>query len=227
MEFMYSYPYHPYRFCYVEFNDKILIESENIGIDYYINKLPVYNYQGKLLVEYMFNNEYTGIKSKILDIDIRFIKMLGIKNYINPKFKTINYDIDMKQVVNDLNHFGLIILSYHIYYNQYKKRYNLSTEIQNKINNIDDIRIPDINISEHNLTNIHFNIYNNNLGLNECGFTTEPNKVFYKYLVYMNSHKIDHKKRYIDFKIECDDLTYKNKYIKYKNKYINLKYLNV
>jgi hypothetical protein len=199
-------------------------------MDYYIYKLPVYNYQGKLLVEYMFNNIYTGIESKILDIDIRFIKMLGIKNYINPKYKTLANYINMDQIVDDLNHVGLIILSYHINNNQYKKRYNLSVKLQNKINNLDnisDIEIPKIDIPEHNLaerdnlTNVYFNLYKSNLSLDECGFTTEPNKIFYNYFYYKN--KFDNNKRYNFLRITTSNL---KKYIKYKTKYMNLKYNN-
>jgi hypothetical protein len=71
------------RFCFVEFNDKILIESEDVSLDYYINKLPVYNFLGQLLLPNMAN--LSNINNLfVLDINKHFIELIGLNKYINP-----------------------------------------------------------------------------------------------------------------------------------------------
>jgi hypothetical protein len=199
------------RFHYIEFNNKILIEIESAALDYYINKLPVYNHEGRLLVPNMYNSLNKIHNLQILDIDTRFIKMLGIKNYINPN---PNYcepiEIDIQSVVNDLNPFGLILLSFHLLFNTYKNRYNLSIELQNRINNFEILKQPSCDfkltlvdkvhnfIPKDNLTNVYFNIYVSNLRLDDTGYAIDPNRIYYKYVYNHQKNDIEKRKTELD-----------------------------
>ena len=121
--------------------------------------------------------------------------MLGIKNYINPNYhEPREFDMQTETVVNDLNPFAFILLSYHIFVNPYKYRYNLSIELQNRINNfkILDEPSPDFEITydsrthnsipNNNLTNVYFNIYKSELTLNREGYYNEPNRIYYQFV---------------------------------------------
>ena len=187
-----------HTFIYVEFNNKILIESESYGIDYYINKLPVYNFEGTLIAPHMYNglNEHN---LKKLDIDYRFIKMIGIKNYKNPIHLKQPIYIDIQPVVNDLTPYGFLILAFYLLSCTDENRYNISNELKNKINDIfllQRFNSPDFKISfteadthnikpEDNLTNVYFNMYNSNLNLDSNGYVGIPNKIGYKTVYYM------------------------------------------
>ena len=114
------------RFCYVEFDDMILIETEFVALNYYLYKVPVYNYVGKQLFPYI------GSCSK-LDIDMHFIKMIGIK-YVNTNKDKQNIKIDLNKAVESLNPIGLVILSFCLILNEY--RYKLSLELQNRMKTI-------------------------------------------------------------------------------------------
>ena len=46
--------------CFVEFDEFILIEKESVAIQYYISKLPVYDYNGLLMVPLNYNAENTN-----------------------------------------------------------------------------------------------------------------------------------------------------------------------
>jgi hypothetical protein len=90
---------------FVEFEDKILIEVACVALDYYITKLPIYNFNGILLNQHLYNKLNTTNPFK-LDIDYRIIDILNIENYINP-IKRNNYnqitDKIRKQVFHNLN----------------------------------------------------------------------------------------------------------------------------
>ena len=147
-----------------------------------------------ICVSNMYNKSYEGTKLKILDIDIRFIKMLGIKNYISPNdFEP--EEVNIQSAVDDLTLYGLIILSYHLVHNSYRNRYNLSTELQNRMNEFKIIEEPtssdfsiDFSKKEHNLItkdnllNVYFNIYQSKLKLNKDGYEIEPDKIHYNYV---------------------------------------------
>ena len=114
----------------LSFNDKILIEKETIALEYYLYKLPVYDYTGKLLVPYMGNlcnlDRENPLKYSRLDIDIRFIKLLGIENYIDPNVKKIiKPDID---IIKMLNPIGFLLLSYH-FLTRITDRYNIDLKL--------------------------------------------------------------------------------------------------
>ena len=138
--------------------------------------------------------------------------MLGIKNYINPN---PNYcepiDIDIQSVVNDLNPFGLILFSFHLLFNTYKNRYNLSIELQNRINNFEILQQPstDFRITfpvsdvhnmnpKDNLTNVYFNIYVSNLRLDDTGYAIDPNRIHYKYVYNHQKNDIEKRKTELD-----------------------------
>ena len=90
---------------FVEFEDKILIEVSCVALDYYITKLPIYNFNGILLNQHLYNKLNTTNPFK-LDIDYRIIHILNIENYINP-IKRHNYnqitDTIQKQIFRNLN----------------------------------------------------------------------------------------------------------------------------
>jgi ribosomal protein L22 len=112
---------------YVEFNDKILIETFIGAMNYYIFKLPVYAYNGKIINPLIYNQKN---KNKyILDIDNEFIELLGIE-YKNPnpdKIREIKNKKSKREkneiitnTINNLNPIGKIILVKHlIHYKKY------------------------------------------------------------------------------------------------------------
>jgi hypothetical protein len=194
------------RFIFIEFNDKILIEDESAGLDYYINKLPIYNFEGKLLVSYMYNGLNKQNYLQILDIDYRFIRMLGIKNYTNPicdkQIKKMDNNL-IVSAVNNLTNYGFIILTYHLLVCPNKNRYNISEALKNRINNFEieqrldstDFKIPLTYTTTHNftskdnLTNVYFNMYNSKLQLDANGYVNNPDRITYKSIFYR--HKYD------------------------------------
>jgi len=70
------------RISYVEFNDKILVELEDIVLGYYINKLPCYNIRGIIYNPELYFKY--NINKYILEIDPLFIQIMGIENYKSP-----------------------------------------------------------------------------------------------------------------------------------------------
>ena len=90
---------------FIEFVDKILIEVSCVALDYYITKLPIYNFDGILLNQHLYNKLNTTNPFK-LDIDYRIIDILNIQNYINPiKQNNLNRITDKirEQVFTNLN----------------------------------------------------------------------------------------------------------------------------
>jgi hypothetical protein len=81
------------------------MEVSCVALDYYITKLPIYNFNGILLNQHLYNKLNTTNPFK-LDIDYRIIHILNIENYINP-IKRNNYnkitDKIIKQVFLNLN----------------------------------------------------------------------------------------------------------------------------
>jgi hypothetical protein len=116
-------------FCFVEFNDIILIENEKIGIDYYIYRLPVYNYKGELIV-------FLPETKPILNIDSVLISLFGIQNYLSLEIEaTSNTQINLDQLTDE----SIIILGYH--YIVFNKLYssedeNVSYEAYHELNYI-------------------------------------------------------------------------------------------
>jgi hypothetical protein len=90
---------------FVEFADKILIEVSCVALDYYITKLPIYNFNGIILNQHLYNKLNTTNPFK-LDIDYKIVHILNIENYINP-IKDHNYiqitDEILTNVFSNLN----------------------------------------------------------------------------------------------------------------------------
>jgi len=218
------------RFCYIEFNDIILIETEIVSVDYYLHKLTVYNYIRELILPNMFDKN--NIKNPLnLDIHPMFIKILGLKNYLN----TVENDykkLDINECILKINPFAFIILTNHIKFSNY--RYDLSNELithierynyTNKITLTID-KSPHNLEENNNLKNVYFDIYNCSLKLNRYGYDGQPPRINYKYITYINEYIFDD---------NCERLTKLNwveigklggfykKYLKYKQKYLALK----
>jgi hypothetical protein len=242
------------RFCYVEFNDKFIIEREDIGLNYYLYKLPVYNYKGDIFIKSMCNqnNKY---KDK-LNIDRRFIKMVGISNYTNPDIESeiLTTSCNLKEIINNINDIALIILCNYIRSCRQKSRFNLHNIFINFINNIDVTKLNlDINFDEgikHNekedLFNVCFN-ENNELKLNNSGYACIiPKNEFQLYLpkipsgcLHFYNFPLQNLLNFVtapDYKIfnreikelkECFNIEKNSmqlKYLKYKKKYLDIKY---
>jgi hypothetical protein len=147
-------------FCFVEFSNMILIENEKVGIDYYMNRLPVYNCTGELI---LFNPNYT----QILIIDKAIIDLFDINNYL-----FINREISLttKIDITKLTENSILILGYHyIVYNalysqdddnadyishtyQYIIKYNFSIELLKKISEINFRKLERITIANNHDT---------------------------------------------------------------------------
>jgi len=222
------------RICFVEFNDKILIELETICMKYYLNKLPVYSHKGNLLAPHMYNQNNTT-NPLILDIDERFIKILGIKNYINPNQKSIIHTIqEIKLAIDNIHPIAFILLSYLITFVNYKFRYNPSDELIKKINDYEFISYQYLNIElplihneyiKNDITYIYFYKNENLLKLNEEGYDIVPTKlsnilITNSFYLIPNFEEMPERFRSKFFKLK---LSSKYKYLKYKEKYIKLK----
>lgn len=174
--------------CFVEFHNMILIENEKVAIDYYINKLPVYSFNGRLLLNHMSDR-------KLIVIDKNFIKLFGIEYYLDPEISDDDDDlINNVDIIDKLTQESLTIIMYHIIllkvgveqpeteeYNNIKLKYNICIELHTKIENLiaDNppilIRniIPDQHNISQNIENVYFDIYNNILKLNENEYNLE------------------------------------------------------
>jgi hypothetical protein len=129
-----NYKIHNDRICFVEFNNMILIENEDIGIDYYINKLPVYDFTGKLM-EHNLSNVLNNRKDKNnLEINSIFVKMVGIKQLLTNKINIS--DKELYSAVEDLIPLAKIILKYH-FLTCTVMRYNVSDPLVTALKNLD------------------------------------------------------------------------------------------
>ena len=175
------------RFCFIEFPNMILIESEEIGLWYYFNKLPVYDFNGNIINIHLNNN------CDILDIDIEFTKMIGLPNYLNPNPDKQIKITNLEDVVKNINDLALIILYNHIVINHINKvnRYNLSTELILLIKKIDSI-----GISREKL----IDIYKKMIDIPEHTHNNDPTNDIYN--VYITP--------YSDYKLILTDKNYKN-----------------
>jgi len=170
------------RFYYVEFNNKILIEVENVALDYYIYKLPVYNRFWDLIVPYLGNKNNINNKNK-LDIDINFIKLLGIKDYSNP-IKINEVIIPIQEIIDNINN-NILKLLHWFFYNNRLGNLEIPEELLLTI-----IQPLEHNLKfEDNIENIYFNKYEQILKLNDDGYdlleTPKNNQDIY----YSNSYE--------------------------------------
>ena len=186
------------RFCFIEFNDKILIEAEDISLDYYINKLPVYNFLGQLLLPNMCNLQNTK-NLFLLDINKNFLDLIGLVKYVSPFIKT-EAIIPMDIVVKDLSEIGLVILLCLIKNPGNKNRYNISPILYKELklinvklsvgSNIElKTEIVHTHNSEYNIENINFHHYNTILGLNKINYDKLPNKIINDIVYYYDFSK--------------------------------------
>ena len=224
------------RFCFIELNNKILIELEDVALEYYLYKLPVYDYLGHLLLPYMGNlNVKSPLKFGILDIDDQFIRLFGIKNYINPNPR-INPIVPFESIISNVNQIGLILLAY-IYYNRITDRYTIDPLLERYFMNIHTIPISPTIIPRRDLTHnientidlIYFDEYINILRLDESGYMNPLPIIKYNKYYYFTNYDFDFTTfigsiEGLNISVnESIDGGYYKKYLKYKKKYIALK----
>jgi hypothetical protein len=123
------------RLSYVEFDTYILIEIEYICLKYYIDKLPVYDFNGNLLNITMYNKLYeidtVSNDQYILNINKIFYIAIGIPI----KYKVKNADII--EAIDNLTPIGLIILKYH-YLICKTNRYTIHDYLYKKLKTLDE-----------------------------------------------------------------------------------------
>ena len=106
---------------FVEFNDKIILETKNNAIEYYYHILPIYNSKGILLNPKMKEKD----KSILLDIHPIFVEILGLFLYYNIFFEKYNYTYtrdEIKECIDDISQQCLILLLLH---NAINSRYDV------------------------------------------------------------------------------------------------------
>jgi len=176
---------------YVELPDIIILEIEYIAYDYYLHKVPIYDFNGNLINTFIKNNN--SPHPFTLDIDYRFIYLFRVQKYINPiieKNKDILTPSIIEEIENNLNIEAVKII---YFLNQklpnYYKNYFLITPIIQYLNKIykpdDVIQLIPISIKDNNqehnpdyrLDNIFFNRFSNINGIildNEYFPTIQP-----------------------------------------------------
>jgi hypothetical protein len=92
------------RLCFVEFENFILIELEMVGLNYYSNYLPVYDYNGFIINPVIDGEEY---KIKKLDFDDIFLQILKPIYYFNINSDNSN---KIKEAINDIEIVSLGLL---------------------------------------------------------------------------------------------------------------------
>jgi hypothetical protein len=221
------------RHCFIEFNDYILIELESIGYEYYIDRLPVYDYLGKLMNSYFFKN-----KNK-LDIDQIFTNIFKFDYYFK-KLKKIK-DTEIKENINNMSFDSIALLYFYNFRNIYHRSYNrykISEHLYDYwLNNKDKFRkmiylnryykfkrsyfeLNHNEVEKDNIFNKNLSIYEDRIIFNENGYSREviSNKVYFFHFIksfnYTSDYRInDHssKTEYINYKII--DLSYCSNYI--------------
>ena len=217
------------RLCFIELNDYILIEIEKVGLEYYIDKLPVYDYLGNLMNSYFFNN-----KNK-LDIDPIFISIFGIRyNFEKLKMTKIS-DAEIKKNIDNMTENAKILLYYYndkiakdkYIYNISDYFYDYWTEIKDKIKSILSTKnfsrpyyILDHNLDDKdNISNKNLNIFEDRIKFDENGYDRPVISEVYplhviESLTYTDKNRlndISNKEKYINYKII--DLSYCSNYI--------------
>ena len=95
------------RLSFIEFDKFILIEIEYISIKYYIDRVPVYDFNGYLLQPSMYNRFNNKENRYILKLNPICFKILGIP------VKDKNSEDDIKTAIDNLTGIAKIILTYH------------------------------------------------------------------------------------------------------------------
>jgi hypothetical protein len=178
------------RICYIEFEDRIVIEKETIGLDYYLYKYPVYNENGSLLFPYID-------KTDKLNIDVNFVKMLGLK-YYSYNDETI---IDLQNCVKNINEDAFIILTYYLCIEN--EHYKISKYLLERIYNMNKYNISIKEVKKHTGENIFDKCYN----MYDKKYNTYENMVYC--YIYNNKNL----SKYKDFK---------EKYIENKKNYLKI-----
>ena len=208
-------------------SDKILIETSIVAMNYYIHKLPIYSYNGKIINPCMLDKNNNII---ILDIDVNFIKLLGINYNLKHEQRSITPNIE--NTIEKLTNIGKLLLIKHlINYEKYRDNYikiehvenikkscydipkQFEIDIKNIIKNIDKwlFIIYNIKKKKFNKTMNH-NIITNNNNLN-----INFNKIFFPinipikdYNIYLNEYGYDESKM-------GDDIIFLSQYIPDRN----------
>jgi hypothetical protein len=115
-----------HELCFVEFDDKILIEKTHNAFQYYYDIFPVYDYAGKLINPKMF------IKADSYKLNIHpvFVEIMGLINYYaRNNIITENQQKNMESYINSITENAKILLLAHKFnfdkynFNKYKNYY--------------------------------------------------------------------------------------------------------
>jgi hypothetical protein len=155
---------------FVELPEIILLEIEYVAFDYYLHKVPIYDFNGNLLNIFLKNSASPNPIN--LDIDYQFLYLFSITSYINP-IKQKNQNIIIKSVLDEIKH-NINIEAVKIFFYLYKnlpdnyKNYFDSTPVLDYLipGNIRLINmVKKDNNQEHNqdnrLDNLYFDRFNN------------------------------------------------------------------
>ena len=123
------------RFCFVEMDNEIIIENEGCGLEYYFNKVPVYNYRGQLMnPRFLLDDLKVSSREDFFNTGFNplLIKILGLR--INtPKLE----DSDINNGIEKISEHGKIILKRH-YKSQDYNRYSIQQHMCTILNKIID-----------------------------------------------------------------------------------------
>ena len=212
------------RFYYIEFNNKILIEIENVALDYYLYKLPVYNYVGELVISYLGNDNNIKNKDK-LDIDINFMKLFRIKNYTNPN-KINEIIIPIQKVIENINDEILKLLHW-IFINDRSGNLEIPEELLlhleklKMINSIINVNrnLKHNDVIKDNIENVYFNKYEQILKLNDDGYDLLDIPKFNQDIYYSESYNREYNINCPIIKLRCYKCNYNSSNKKYYKKY--------
>ena len=149
----------------IDINDKIIIQNkENKKIN---NNFLNYNYGDNVDTETLNEISNSNIKININDNFNIINNEENIEKSYNNKILNINYNIDKETALNNSNNLLKPVKSYNNLYNEFKRKYNITEKIDNKLNNYSQQSIYKNYIN----SNIHRNYLNSNNESNNFNYS--------------------------------------------------------
>ena len=178
----------------IDINDKIIIQNkENKKIN---NNFLNYNYGDNVDTETLNEISNSNIKININDNFNIINNEENIEKSYNNKILNINYNIDKETALNNSNNLLKPVKSYNNLYNEFKRKYNITEKIDNKLNNYSQQSIYKNYIN----SNIHRNYLNSNNESNNFNYSMfikeikTPLRNEYHYKLNNNNNYTDYKK---------------------------------